>query len=90
MAVAATGHVSRLTIQIIQENFSPFWLSVSKVVTYDFWIQFLLSHYMPTLDVFKDSCLMILLMFQPPRARPGFDGFGTFPPRFDLAPENDF
>ncbi|XP_011558103.1 myosin heavy chain, muscle isoform X8 [Plutella xylostella] len=27
----------------------------------------------------------------PPRSRPSaFDGFGTFPPRFDLAPENDF
>ncbi|XP_026492071.1 myosin heavy chain, muscle isoform X29 [Vanessa tameamea] len=26
----------------------------------------------------------------PQRTRPAFDGFGTFPPRFDLAPENDF
>ncbi|XP_069359363.1 myosin heavy chain, muscle isoform X22 [Maniola hyperantus] len=25
-----------------------------------------------------------------PRSRPAFDGFGTFPPRFDLGPENDF
>ncbi|CAF4907723.1 unnamed protein product [Pieris macdunnoughi] len=24
----------------------------------------------------------------PPRSRPAFDGFGTFPPRFDLAPED--
>ncbi|XP_023953868.1 myosin heavy chain, muscle isoform X4 [Bicyclus anynana] len=26
----------------------------------------------------------------PQRTRPAFDGLGTFPPRFDLAPENDF